>query len=68
MVGSALRLIKNEKKLIFFLLTLFIFLFIPYGLTSNVFFTGEVIEISENEFNYLPKCSEYLTSELKKIQ
>ena len=66
---SALTIIKNyEKKLIFFLITLLIFLLIPYGMMNNVFFTGEVIEISENEFNYLPKCSEYLTSELKKIQ
>jgi len=65
-VASALKFINNEKKLIFFLLTSFIFLFIPYGLMNNIFFPGEVLEISENKYNYLPNCTEYVTSELTK--
>ena len=65
-MASALKFINNEKKLIFFLLTSFIFLFIPYGLMNNIFFPGEVLEISENKYNYLPNCTEYVTSELTK--
>ena len=33
---------------------------------NNIFFPGEVLEISENKYNYLPNCTEYVTSELTK--